>query len=189
MKLKRFGAFTLALMLLLLCCACGKTQTTTAGNGTTAGPDTPGNAVVVPSVTPEEIKISLDEIGNAVKINATPATETQKIPLLIVLVNFDANGNGVDDYDANNPDGIKATGEQWAGTELSEHYDLYFGDGYSLTNYYLEMTMGAFCFSPIQLDVVPEGGVKEGCLEVTVNIPHPGAAAGTPGLLDAPSKR
>ena len=210
MKLKRIGALVLATMLLVLCCACGDSSTTTSGTtGTTAGTSastgttdsgattgttgttsTTGgtnkpSTVTVPTVTEEEIKISLDEAANAVKINATPVTETKKIPLLIILVNFDANGNGVDDFDAENPEGIKATGEQWAGTDLKEHYDLYFGDGYSLTNYYLEMTMGAFCFAPIQLDKVPEGGVAEGCLEVTVNIPHPGAVAGTPGLLDA----
>lgn len=174
MKLKRFGALLLALMLTVLSSACGDKNK----------PDAPGG-VVVPTVAEEEIKLPLDEAANAIKVNATPAKETKKIPLLIILVNFDPNGNGKDDYDEKNPNGIKATGEQWAGTELSEHYDLYFGDGYSLTNYYLEMTMGAFCFSPIQLDKVPEGGVEEGCLEVTVNIPHPGAAAGTPGLLGA----
>ena len=184
MKLKRFGALLLALMLLVLCCACSGQSTTTEGGTTAGGTNPPSGNVVIPTVTEEEIKVSLEEAANAVKINATPSTTTQKIPLLIILVNFDPNGNGVDDYDENNPAGIKATGEQWAGTELSEHYNLYFGEGYSLTNYYLEMTMGAFCFSPIKLDKVPEGGVSEGCLEVTVNIPHPGAT-GAPGLLDA----
>ncbi len=168
----------LALMMLALC-SCSPKNTTEGGNTPTGG------SVVVPTVTEEEIKLSLDEIANAQKISVTkPVTETEKIPLLIILVNFDPNGNGVDDFDENNPNAIKSTGEQWAGTELSEHYDLYFGDGYSLTNYYLEMTMGAFCFAPIKLDKVPEGGVAEGCLEVTVNIPHPGAT-GAPGLLDA----
>jgi len=179
MKLKRICALVLALMLLALCSACNN-----PGANTTDGGTNPSGGVTVPTVSQEEIKLSLDEIANAVKINATPATETKEIPLLIILVNFDPNGNGVDDYDENNPAGIKATGEQWAGTELSEHYDLYFGDGYSLTNYYLEMTMGAFCFSPIELDEVPDGGVASGCLEVTVNIPHPGAT-GAPGLLGA----
>ena len=162
MKLKRFCALALALALILLCCACGPKNTTAAGGTTTGGTTPPENNVKVPTVTKEEIKISLDEAANAVKINATPATETQKIPLLIILVNFDPNGNGIDDYDENNPTAIKSTGEQWAGTELSEHYDLYFGDGYSLTNYYLEMTMGAFCFAPIQFDNAPESDIKEG---------------------------
>ena len=180
MKLKRIGAFVLAMVLLAMCCACGANNSGDPTSGTTAS--TP---VVVPTITTEAINIPLDELANAIKINATPATETQKIPLLIVLVNFDANGNGVNDYDPENPNGIKATGEQWAGTKLTEHYDLYFGDGKSLTNYYLEMTMGAFCFSPIQLDKTQEGSdITEGCLEVTVNIPHPGAT-GAPGLLDA----
>ena len=180
MKLKRIGAFVLAMVLLAMCCACGANNSGDPTSGTTAS--TP---VVVPTITTEAIKIPLEELANAVKINATPPTETQKIPLLIVLVNFDANGNGVNDYDPENPEGIKATGEQWAGTKLTEHYDLYFGEEKSLTNYYLEMTMGAFCFAPVQLDKTQEGSnITEGCLEVTVNIPHPGAT-GAPGLLDA----
>lgn len=165
---------------MLVLCSCGR-ENTTDGNTPPSGSTNTG----VPSVPVEEIKLSLDEIANAQKINVSnPVTETEKIPLLIILVNFDPNGNGVDDFDENNPDAIKATGEQWAATELADHYDLYFGEGNSLTNYYLEMTMGAFCFAPIQLDKVPEGGVAEGCLEVTVNIPHP-SATGVPGLKSA----
>ena len=181
MKIKRILALVLAAMMLLLC-SCGNKgdkTTTAATGGTTAG------NIVIPTVDNEEIKLPLDEIANAVKINATPAAETQKIPLLIVIVNFDANKNGIDDFDAENPGAIKATGEQWAGTEVADHYERYFGDGDSLTNYYLEMTMNAFCFSPLKLDKVPEGcEITEGCLEVTVGIPHPGAK-GVPGLLDA----
>ena len=38
MKLKRIGALVLATMLLVLCCACGDSSTTTSGTtGTTAG--------------------------------------------------------------------------------------------------------------------------------------------------------
>ena len=180
MKFKRFLASLLALSMLVICCACGKP----AATSTTTGGDLPSK-VIVPMVTEEEIKVSLEELANAVKINVkNPATETQEIPLLIILVNFDANGNGVDDFDENEPEYAKSMGEQWSGTDLAEHYELYFGDGYSLTNYYLEMTMGAFCFAPIQLDKTQEGGVPDGCLEVTVNIPHPGAT-GVPGLLSA----
>ncbi|MBQ8402886.1 MAG: InlB B-repeat-containing protein [Clostridia bacterium] len=180
MKLKRFGAFILCAIMLAMCVSCGGK---TPSDGTTGG--TTG-VITIPTVENGEIKLPLEEIANAVKINATPATETQEIPLLIILVNFDANGNGVDDYETGGADAIKATGEQWAGTDIKEHYELYFHGEKSLTNYYLEMTMGAFCFAPIQLDKVPEGSdITEGCLEVTVNIPHPGATAGTPGLLNA----
>ena len=173
MKLKRLGALLLALLMLALC-SCGQ-KNTTEGNVHTG----------VPSVTAEEIKVSLDEIANAQKISVkNSVTETEKIPLLIILVNFDPNGNGVDDFDEKNPDAIKSTGEQWADTELADHYNLYFGDGYSLTNYYLEMTMGAFCFAPAELDKTQGNGITNGCLEVTVNIPHPGAS-GVPGLKSA----
>ena len=180
MKFKRFGALLLCAIMLAMCVSCGGKKPSDVTSGTTAG------VVTVPTVENEEIKIPIEEIANAVKINATPATTTQKIPLLIILVNFDANGNGVDDYETGGADAIKVTGEQWAGTDIKEHYKLYFEGEKSLTNYYLEMTMGAFCFAPIKLDKVPEGSdITEGCLEVTINIPHPGATAGTPGLLDA----
>ena len=176
MKMKRILALALAAILLTLCCACGGT----GDNATTATTE-----LVIPSVGGETIRIPLEEAANAIKINATPVEKTTEIPLLIILVNFDANGNGVNDYDPENPNATKATGEQWAQTELADHYKLYFGDGNSLTNYYLEMTMGAFCFKPIELDKVPEGSdIDNGCLEVTVSIPHPGAT-GVPGLLDA----
>ncbi len=180
MKLKRLGALALCAVMLAMCVACGGNASlkNTTG-GTTSG------VITIPTVKEEEINLPLDEIANAVKINATPKTETQEIPLLIVLVNFDADGDGVDDYETGGAAAIKATGEQWAGTDLNEHYENYFKSEKSLTNYYLEMTMGAFCFVPVELDKVPEGSnVPEGCLEVTVSIPHPGAT-GVTGLLDA----
>ncbi|MBO5909849.1 MAG: hypothetical protein J6Q67_08940, partial [Clostridia bacterium] len=81
MKIKRILSLCIAVVLATLCCACGGT----GDNSTTATTE-----LVIPSVGNESIKIPLEEAANAIKINATPVEETKKIPLLIVLVNFDA---------------------------------------------------------------------------------------------------
>ncbi|MBE6666270.1 MAG: hypothetical protein E7603_08655 [Ruminococcaceae bacterium] len=136
--------------------------------------------------TSEQIRLPLEEIANAVKIEANPVTETKEIPLIVILANFDADGDGVNDWDETQPDKLYSDktkpyfGEQWAGSELLDHYNLYFGDGLSLTNYYEELTMGAFKFVPIEFDVMPPNSpVQNGMIEVIVNRPHPSAKGGS----------
>ena len=136
--------------------------------------------------TSEQIRLPLEEIANAVKIEAKPITETKEIPLIVILANFDADGDKVNDWDENQPDKLYSDkkqpyyGEQWAGSELLDHYELYFGDGLSLTNYYEELTMGAFRFVPIEFDVMPPNSpVQNGMIEVTVTNPHPSAFGGS----------
>ena len=199
MNMKRILAALLCAAMILALCACNTdvaettdtsdnanetTETTTASTGepTTSIFD---GILETQKVTAEEIVLPLEEVANADKIEAKPLTETKEIPLIVILANFDADGDGENDWDENEPDKLYKDqtkpyyGEQWAGSELMEHYNLYFGDGYSLTNYYEELTMGAFKFVPIEFDVVPEGSpVTNGMIEVVVHHAHPSSGAG-----------
>ena len=199
MNMKRILAALLCAAMILALCACNTdvaettdtsdnanetTETTTASTGETTTSIFDG-ILETQKVTAEEIVLPLEEIANAVKIEAKPITETKEIPLIVILANFDADGDGENDWDENEPDKLYKDqtkpyyGEQWAGSELMEHYNLYFGDGYSLTNYYEELTMGAFKFVPIEFDVIPEGSpVTNGMIEVVVHHAHPSSGAG-----------
>ncbi len=175
MKLKKLLALVLcAVMLLSVLTSCGDDPAQSTTDSTSSSESESEG---------EQIRLPLEEIANAVKIAADPVTETKEIPLIVILANFDADGDGVNDWDPEIPDKLykdknqKYYGEQWAGSELTDHYDLYFGDGLSLSNYYEELTMGAFRFVPIEFDKVPEGSpVQDGMIEVTVSIPHPSAS-------------
>ena len=183
MSLKRLFAVLLCMAMLVSVCACGKTEPTDSSSTE----NTSGEAT---SATTGQTELPLDEIKNAIKIEASPVTETTEIPLLVILANFDANGNGINDWDENDPDKLYSDktkdyyGEQWAGSTLTEHYELYFGDGYSLKNYYDEISMGAFHFVPIEFDVMPENSpVPNGMIEVTLDIPHPSASNDAQGTI------
>lgn len=200
MILKRILAFLLAAGALLLAASCGKapseetttaettTAETTTAETTTAETTTAFNTEL--TTIPEAVRIPVEEIAAAVRIEADPVTETKEIPLILILANYDADGDGEDDWDENDPTKLYADksapyyGEQWAGTDITDHYDLYFGDGYSLTNYYEELTMGAFRFVPLKFDVVPEGSpYTDGIIEVVVDIPHPTASGDAQGAI------
>lgn len=117
-------------------------------------------------------------------------TGIKKVPLLVIIASFDANGNGINDYDQNDPTKLYSDktkdyyGEQWAQTTPEDHWDRYFGDtGYTLANYYKELTMGKMTFVPAEFSKkAPNQTVQNGVLAVTVNRAHPtasGDAAGT----------
>ena len=123
----------------------------------------------------------------------------ESVPLLVVITSFDPNGNGVDDFCAENIGSITENkespmyGEQWAGTHAYDYYDMYFGDAFvttsgevsdkTLKNYYKAMSFNQFYFTPAEFDVVPDhyktderyGGITGGILEITLNMPHPEA--------------
>ncbi len=190
MKMKQILALLLACAMMLLVVACGDTAETTtesldAETTDTTEAQTTESTVLETQITTAtpQITIPIDEIANAIVIKSEPVTETVEIPLIVILANFDADGDGEDDWDPEDTDKLYSDatqpyyGEQWATTELSDHYELYFGDGYSLTNYFEELTMGAFRYVPIQFDVVPEGAPYDnGCIEVTVPMQHPSAS-------------
>lgn len=191
MKFKRILASLMAAATVLSFAACSGTGTNnTESTGGTDGTSTSDITSVIEQVLATEavkkddpILLPLEEVANAISIEAKPVTSTLEIPLLIILANFDADGDGENDWDEANPTKLysdktqKYYGEQWAGSDISEHYELYFGGEYSLTNFYEEMTMGAFKYVPIPFDVVPEGSpYTDGIIEVTVSMPHPSAS-------------
>lgn len=203
MKMKQILALLLAVFMMFSVVACNSNpdESTTDGsaNATTTENSTPAETttaqiietiLATQKMEEEKIVLPLDEIVNAIDIAAEPVTETKEIPLIVILANFDADGDGVDDWDPNEPDKLFKDGskdyygEQWADTDLADHWDIYFGDGYSLSNYYEELTMGAFRFVPIEFDVVPEGSpFTKGVIEVTVPIPHPSASGNAQGTI------
>ena len=102
-------------------------------------------------------------------------------PLLIVIASYDANGNGINDYDPAHPELLNdktspVFGEQWALTTPEDCYENFFGEtGYSMLNYYKEMTNGKFWFYPAHIDHPQKENALEGILEITVPMPHPAA--------------
>ena len=196
MKCKRFLALLLASASVFLAASCGAPAEETTTEETTTAETTTAETTTVfgteATTVPEAVRIPVEEIAAAVRIEAEPVTETKEIPLILILANFDADGDGEDDWDENDPTKLYADksapyyGEQWAGTDITDHYELYFGDGYSLTNYYEELTMGAFRFVPLKFDVVPEGSpYTDGIIEVVVNMPHPTASGDAQGAITA----
>lgn len=106
---------------------------------------------------------------------------TTPAPLLLVIASFDPNGNGINDYDPAHPELLSDKtspifGEQWALTKPEDLFDRFFGEeGYSMMNFYKEMTMGKFWFYPAHIDHPQRENAPEGILEVTVPMPHPAA--------------
>ena len=108
-------------------------------------------------------------------------TETTEIPLLIISASFDANGNGKNDYDVSNTKKLFSNpaddyyGEQWAELSADIYYDKFFGTGYSVANFYKEMTLGKLYFVPLKLDKSNGKNSKDGCIDVVINQIHPSA--------------
>ena len=104
------------------------------------------------------------------------------VPLLCIVVNFDANGNGIDD----NPDGknySKVTdkkgdlyGEQWCHFDHDIWADILFAEeGQTLMNYYKMMSNGKFYFTPAPetyADESKNGVVNDGIVEVVIHGKH-----------------
>ena len=119
------------------------------------------------------------------------------IPLLIIVISFDANNNGVNDYDPSNPTKLHADkkdpmyGEQWSYSKDSEWYNRAFADKGSLKAFYEEVTEGNFWFYPAEETYVDEekGGVEnDGIVQVVVPYKHPYAKTGNQGSEDAASR-
>ena len=115
---------------------------------------------------------------------------TNPAPLLIVIASFDPNGNGKNDYDPNHPELLydktsPIFGEQWALTKPEDCYERFFGEsGFSMMNYYKEMTMGKFWFYPVPIDHPQRADAPDGILEITVPLPHPSALRNLEGYTN-----
>ena len=119
------------------------------------------------------------------------------IPLLIILVNYDANKNGVDDFDPADSSKLYSDksspyyGEQWTQTKHDQWAARGFGNNDSVASYYKELTEGNFTFTPCPETCAPSnknGKVNDGVVEVTVPYKHPEAATGSNGNEDATSR-
>ena len=111
------------------------------------------------------------------------ASSIKEVPLLVIIASFDANGNGIDDYDPSNPTKLFSDktkdyyGEQWAQTTPADHWDKYFGESNSVAAYYKEMTMGKMTFVPAKFTkTVPNQEIQNGVIAVTINKMHPCAS-------------
>lgn len=105
----------------------------------------------------------------------------EPIPLLVIRISFDANGNGINDYDPDNPTKLinkdsDNYGEQWIYSNAASWYTMLFDDDYkSLKNYYKEISDGKFWFYPAE---ETEGTENDGIIDVVINQKHPDAIYG-----------
>lgn len=124
--------------------------------------------------------VRVEDQSESFVVSKHKSTNVRTIPILGIVASFDANGNGVDDYDPNDTDKLfsdpkqKYYGEQWAITKPSDHYDIFFKEGHSVSDYYKEQTGGLINFVPCKFEKVEsEWGTTDGVLAVTVPIKHP----------------
>lgn len=103
----------------------------------------------------------------------------EPIPLLCIRISFDANGNGVDDWDPYNATKLYADkeaeeyGEQWIHSTAFYWSDMLFNEnGKSLYSYYKEMSCGSFYFYAGE---ETQGTANDGIVDVVINMQHPRA--------------
>ena len=158
-------------------------------------------AIVLMSIMVLSMIASVITIGAAEKVedqsssfNVTKAKYdgVKTIPILGIVASFDADGDGENDYDPKDTDKLysdktqKYYGEQWAITKPSDHYDMFFKEGHSVRDYYLELTGGIINLVPCAFEKVePEWGTTDGILAVTVPIKHPTASGDATGTITA----
>lgn len=115
----------------------------------------------------------------------------EPIPLLIVKINYDADGDGIDGY-IRDADGAHERGEQWSHSSDSYWNKLCFSDeGRSLKNYYKLLTDGEFYFYPAEesyANAAAGGTVNDGIVTVTIPFAHPEKSMGNPSAEDTASR-
>ena len=112
-------------------------------------------SIVITSILLISMIAPMFSVGAAVKVEDQDSSfvvtkekydGVKTIPILGIVASFDADGDGEDDYDPNDTDKLysdvkqKYYGEQWAITKPSDHYDMFFKEGHSVRDYYLELT-------------------------------------------------
>ena len=102
------------------------------------------------------------------------------IPLLVVVISFDADGDGEDSYRAGKSTTSKSSdayGEQWAYSPESHWAQICFGDsGKTMNNFYKWLSNDRFYWVPVEETY---GEANNGVVYVTVNQKHPHAIAGS----------
>lgn len=124
----------------------------------------------------------------------------QPIPLLVIKVNFDVDGDGKDCYEVFDEDGERGlafdrlymasisqqVGEQYCYSPDSYWAETCFGEGRgSLNDYYKYISNGRFYWIPVE---ETSGTVNDGVITVTVNDKHPGVKD-KEGLSDGNERR
>ena len=124
----------------------------------------------------------------------------QPIPLLVIKVNFDVDGDGKDCYDILDEKGERSfafdrryfpklsphVGEQYCYSPDSYWAEICFGDKRgSLNDYYKYISNGRFYWIPVE---ETSGTANDGVITVTVNDPHPGVKD-TSGLSSGNERR
>ena len=108
------------------------------------------------------------------------------IPLLVIVINFDADGDGKDAYKEGKNTTVKTSDaykEQWAHSEESYWANSLFGDeGNTMKNYFKLMSKGNFWWTPAEETY---GEENNGIVYVTLNMQHPGAISGQPASIGA----
>ncbi len=99
------------------------------------------------------------------------------IPLLVIVINFDADGDGKDAYlegKSTTDSSSDAYKEQWAHSEESYWAQSLFGDeGSTMKNYFKLMSNGNFWWEPAEETY---GEANNGIVYVTLNMQHPGTS-------------
>ena len=108
------------------------------------------------------------------------------IPLLVIVMSFDADGNGKDAYEEGKITTLKSSDafkEQWAHSEESYWAQSLFGDeGNTMKNYFKLMSKGNFWWTPAEETY---GEENNGIVYVTLNMQHPGDISGKPTSIGA----
>lgn len=108
------------------------------------------------------------------------------IPLLVLVINFDADGDGKDAYEEGKNTTVKTSDafkEQWAHSEESYWANSLFGDeGNTMKNYFKKMSKDNFQWEPVEETY---GEENNGVVYVTLEMQHPGAISGQPASIGA----
>jgi len=105
------------------------------------------------------------------------------IPMLCIKVSFDANGNGINDYDDSDSTKLYADatspyyGEQWSYSTDAYWAGMLFSDtGKTLKNSYKKVSGGSFYFYAAE---EKSGTVNDGVVSVVINSKHTYAKSGS----------
>ena len=120
------------------------------------------------------------------------------IPLLVIKISFDANKNGIDDYDMSNGSKLYSDktspyyGEQWSYSTDKYWYNAFFSnDKSSMKTYYKEVSNGSFYFCPAEETYESkekQGVVNDGVVNVVIPYKHPMATTGGDSKEDSNSR-